>query len=91
MGGRKKASKGGEDIINSADLQIKSMLVVKDCLTLWLSNSLFYAMLVLVTHYILVQKSTTVSWAGLPVLRTLYKPISMHKSTNSRNCESCVL
>ena len=24
-------------------------------------------------------------------LRTLYKPMSMHKSTNSRNCEFCVL
>ena len=41
--------------------------------------------------YIVVQQSTTVSLTGLPVLRTLYKPMSMHKSTNSRNCEFCVL
>ena len=40
--------------------------------------------------YILVQQSITVSLAGLPVLRTLYKPLSMHKSTNSQNCEFCV-
>ena len=41
--------------------------------------------------FFLVQQSTTVSLAGLPVLRTLYKPMSMHNSANSRNCEFCVL
>ena len=34
---------------------------------------------------ILVQQSTTVSFAGLPLLRTLHKPMYMHKSINSRN------
>ena len=43
------------------------------------------------TQYNFVQQSTTVSCAGLPVLRTIYKPMSMHKSTNCRNCEFCVL
>ena len=33
--------------------------------------------------YILVQQSGHVSLSGLPVLRTLYKPIPMHKSTKS--------
>ena len=41
--------------------------------------------------YIVVQQNTTVSLTGLPVLRTLYKPMSMNKSTNSQNCEFCVL
>ena len=42
-------------------------------------------------RYIVVQQFTTVSLTVLPVLRTLYKPMSMHKSTNSQNCEFCVL
>ena len=33
------------------------------------------------TDYIVVQQTTTVSLTGLPVLRTLYKPISMHKQS----------
>ena len=41
--------------------------------------------------YILVWQSTTVSFVGLPVLITLYKPMSMQKSTNSKNCEFYVL
>ena len=41
--------------------------------------------------YIVVQQSTTVSLTGWPVLRTLYKPMSMNKSNNSQNCEFCVL
>ena len=41
--------------------------------------------------YIVVQQTTTVSLIGLPVLRTLYKPMVMHKSTNDQNCEFCVL
>ena len=40
---------------------------------------------------IMVQLTAHVSLTGLPVLRTLYKPMSMHKSTNSQNCEFCVL
>ena len=36
-------------------------------------------------------QTTTVSLTGLPVLRTLYKSMSMHKSTNNRNREFCVL
>ena len=50
-----------------------------------------YAEQLLSPTYILAQQSTTVSLAGLPVLRTLYKPMSMHKRTNSQNCEFCVL
>ena len=42
------------------------------------------------TQYIVVQQFTTVSLTGLPVLRTLYEPMSMHKRTNSQNCEFCV-
>ena len=38
-----------------------------------------------------VQQSTTVSFARMPVLGTLYKPISMHKRTKNPNCEFCVL
>ena len=41
-------------------------------------------------HYILVQQSAHVSLSGLPVLRTLYKSMHMHKSSNSRNWEFCV-
>ena len=41
--------------------------------------------------YILVQQSTTVSLTGLPVLRTLYKPMSINKSTNGKICELFVL
>ena len=41
--------------------------------------------------YIVVQQSTTVSLTGLPVLKTLYKPMSMHKSIDCQNCEFCVL
>ena len=43
-----------------------------------------------ISTFLCVQ-STTVSFAGLPVLRTLYEPMSMHKSPNSQNCEFCVL
>ena len=43
------------------------------------------------TIYILVQQSTTVFFAGLQVLRTFYKPMSMHKRTNSQNWAFCVL
>ena len=42
-------------------------------------------------RYILVQQSTNVSFVGLPVLRTLSKPMSMHKSPNSQNCVFYVL
>ena len=41
--------------------------------------------------YMLVQQSTTVSCAGLPVLRTRYKPMSMHKRSYSQNDKFCVL
>ena len=43
------------------------------------------------SSYMFVQQSITVSFAGLPVLRTLYKPMYKHKSPNSRICELCVL
>ena len=38
-----------------------------------------------------VQQSVHVSLSGLPVLRNLNKPMPMHKSTNSQNCEFEVL
>ena len=41
--------------------------------------------------YSVVQQTTTVSLTGFPVLRTLYKPMYMHKRTKSQNCEFCVL
>ena len=41
--------------------------------------------------YIVVQQTTTVSLTGFPVLRTLYKPMYMHKRIKSQNCEFCVL
>ena len=37
-------------------------------------------------RYIVVQQTTTVSLTGFPVLRTLYKPMYMHKRTKSQNC-----
>ena len=36
--------------------------------------------------YITVQLTAHVSLTWLPVLGTLYKPMSMHKSTNTQNC-----
>ena len=44
----------------------------------------------LICAYIVVQQTTTVSLTGFQVLRTLYKPIYMHKRTKSQNCEFCV-
>ena len=39
----------------------------------------------------MVQQSITVSLTGLAVLRTLYKAMPMHKSTNRQNCEFSVI
>ena len=77
----------------SVYLQLSLSHMYDNCLglytgTLWTICGLFMDYNI---DYILVQQSTTVSLTGLPVLRTVYKPMSMHKSSNSQNCEFCVV
>ena len=55
------------------------------------SKQFFFQVLPDLLIYIVVQLTAHVSLTGLPVLRTLYKPMSMNKSTNSQNCEFSVL
>ena len=66
--------------------QLRAFIVIlwQICDYVWSFMVLFGTCMVL---YIVVQQNTTVSLTGLPVLRTLYKPMSMNKSTNSQNCE----
>ena len=48
------------------------------------ANLLLYLLPPYITQtYITVQLTAHGSLTGLPVLRTLYKPMSMHKSSNS--------
>ena len=73
------------DIFNNNQKKLQNRFQLKPDQETWLCRTQWES------PYIVVQQTTTVSLTGFPVLRTLYKPMYMHKRTKSQNCEFCVL